>query len=155
MIPGDIIFTLQSRPCDGFERDNDDLIYTVRTVRVYNNIYVEFTIVITTVLQCAIPLSQAVGGVNTAVKTLDGRTLPVRAPYLTSNNAFVVVPGEGMPNRKVSYCTDNNYNSSPSSANVLELQGNTRGDLKIKFVPDFPERAEVVKILQRAEARRK
>jgi DnaJ-class molecular chaperone len=31
IIPGDIIFTLQSRACEGFERDNDDLIYTVST----------------------------------------------------------------------------------------------------------------------------
>ena len=35
VIPGDIVFTLQSRPSDGFERDGDDLLYKVASHLIY------------------------------------------------------------------------------------------------------------------------
>ena len=114
VIPGDIIFTLQSRPCDGFERDGDDLIYT-----------------------CSIPLSQAINGVNTTLRTLDDRQIPVRAPAVKSNT-IITITGEGMPNKKK----------------------RTKGDLKVKFAINIPdltstERAEIARILERAESRTK
>jgi DnaJ-class molecular chaperone len=88
------------------------------------------------VYTCSIPLSQALGGVNTSIKTLDDRVIPIKAPYAKSSTV-ITVPGEGMPNKKK----------------------RTRGDLRVKFNIDIPElssteRTEICRILERAQARR-
>eukprot|EP01039_Chlorochromonas_danica_P002950 gene2948-3218_t len=76
VIPADIVFTLQTKPHDRFERDGDDLIYT-----------------------CPVTLHDALTGVRTTVQSLDGRQLPVEARYVTPETVKLL-PGEGMPNSK-------------------------------------------------------
>jgi molecular chaperone DnaJ len=53
-------------------------------------------------LKCTIPvtLEDALRGVNTSIRTLDGRTLPVREPYVTPETTRTIA-GEGMMNQKV------------------------------------------------------
>jgi DnaJ family protein B protein 4 len=76
--PADIVFVLQTRPHAVFTRDGDDL-------------------------KCTLPvtLEDALRGVNTSIRTLDGRTLPIREPYVTPETTRII-SGEGMMNQKVS-----------------------------------------------------
>lgn len=76
VVPADIVFTLQTKPHDRFERDGDDLICV-----------------------CPIPLHEALTGVRTSVQTLDGRSLPIEMRSVTPETVKLV-PGEGMPNTK-------------------------------------------------------
>ncbi len=78
VIPSDIVFTLQSRPHDRFERDGDDLVYT-----------------------CPVTLADALTGVRTTVMSLDNRRIPIEARGVTPGT-IKVIAGEGMPNHKVS-----------------------------------------------------
>lgn len=76
VIPADIVFTLQTKPHDRFERDGDDLIHT-----------------------CTVDLADALTSVSTTVRTLDNRTLKIDARNVTPDTVKVVT-GEGMPNPK-------------------------------------------------------
>ena len=76
VIPADIVFTLQTKPHDRFERDGDDLIQT-----------------------CTVNLADALTSVSTTVRTLDNRTLRVEARHVTPDTVKVI-QGEGMPNPK-------------------------------------------------------
>jgi DnaJ-class molecular chaperone len=52
-------------------------------------------------LQCRITLHEAICGFKTTVQSLDGRTLRIEAPNVTPDT-IKILPGEGMPNSKVS-----------------------------------------------------
>lgn len=52
-------------------------------------------------LQCRITLHEALCGVRTTVQSLDGRMLRIEAPHVTPDTVKIL-PGEGMPNSKVS-----------------------------------------------------
>lgn len=75
-IPADIIFTLQTKPHDRFQREGDDL-----------------------VIQCPVSLYDALNGVRKSIQTLDNRQLVVDIPYIT-HNTVTLIPGEGIPNPK-------------------------------------------------------
>lgn len=96
IVPADIVFTLQTKPHDKFERDGDDLVY-----------------------KCQVPLADALSGVSTSIKSLDGRHIPVHCKYVTPQTV-VTVPNEGMLNKKK----------------------RQRGDLRIKFDVTFPARLQ-------------
>jgi len=76
IIPADIVFTLNTKPNENYQRDNDDLIYT------HN-----------------ITLADALSGVSASINALDGRRLPIKAKYITPQTV-ITVPSEGMPNKK-------------------------------------------------------
>jgi DnaJ-class molecular chaperone len=76
IIPADIIFTLETKPHDRFERSGDDLIY-----------------------KCPVSLHDALTGVRTSVQSLDDRTIPIEARHVTPETVKII-PGEGMPNAK-------------------------------------------------------
>jgi DnaJ homolog subfamily B member 4 len=76
IIPADIIFTLQTRPHDRFQRDGDDLIY-----------------------KCPVSLVDALTGVRATVKSLDNRDIQITCPSVTPQTVKVIT-GEGMPNLK-------------------------------------------------------
>jgi len=65
---------------------------------------------------CTISLTDALSGVNTAIPTLDSRSLPIKVPAVTPQT-IITVSGEGMMNKK--------------------KRG--RGDLKVKFNILFPD----------------
>lgn len=75
--PADIIFTIQGKPHDRFERDGDDLVY-----------------------ECSVTLYEALTGVRTSVTTLDNRVIPLEAKSVTPQTVKII-PGEGMPNNKL------------------------------------------------------
>lgn len=77
VIPADIVFTLQTKPHDRFERDGDDLIY-----------------------YATISLQEALCGVKLSVLTLDGRTIHVEMHHVNPDTVKIL-PGEGMVNAKV------------------------------------------------------
>jgi len=72
IVPGDIVFTLTTRPHDTYERRGDDLMTTV-----------------------PVTLLDAMEGVRTSVTTLDGRSLPIESHSLTPETE-IVIPQEGM-----------------------------------------------------------
>ena len=79
---------------------------------------------------CPVTLEQALTGVNTQVPTLDGRSLSVCLSNVTPETCHIV-RGKGMLNNKKK----------------------TRGDLKVKFLIQFPsvtpsQRERIVKILR-------
>jgi len=76
IIPADIVFTLQTKPHDRFERDGDDLIHKVN-----------------------ISLFEALCGVKVNVLTLDNRTVVVDLHHVTPDTVKIL-PGEGMINAK-------------------------------------------------------
>ena len=75
-IPADIIFTLQTKKHDRFERDGDDLIYTH-----------------------TLTLAEAICGTQFTITTLDGRQLPVSEDRASPRHVKVI-PGEGMYSAK-------------------------------------------------------
>lgn len=77
VIPADIIFTIQTKPHDRFQRDGDDLLYT-----------------------CKISLLDALSGNRQTVKSLDGRDISIDTRNCTSG-VVKIIPGEGMINAKV------------------------------------------------------
>lgn len=79
VIPADIIFVIKGSPHPVFTRDGDDL-----------NAIVD------------VSLEDAMRGVNTSIKTLDNRTLPIREKSVTPQTVKVF-HGEGMMNNKVSF----------------------------------------------------
>ena len=52
--------------------------------------------------QCPITLQQALCGFTSSVRTLDDRVLPIHETSVTPQSVKVI-PGEGMPNQKVSH----------------------------------------------------
>uniref|UniRef100_A0A7S0SR92 J domain-containing protein n=1 Tax=Chromulina nebulosa TaxID=96789 RepID=A0A7S0SR92_9STRA len=76
IIPADIIFTLQTKPHDRFERDGDDLIH-----------------------KCSVSLYEAFSGVRKTIQTLDSRQLVIEARSVCSDTVKLY-PNEGMPNTK-------------------------------------------------------
>jgi DnaJ family protein B protein 4 len=76
VIPADVIFTLETKPHDRFERSRDDLIY-----------------------KCPVSLHDALTGMCTTVQTLDGCTLTITARYVTPETVKII-RGEGIPNSR-------------------------------------------------------
>lgn len=78
VIPADIIFTLQVKPHDRFERSGDDLLYN-----------------------CRVPLEDAIApeGVRTTVRSLDNRQITITERNVTADTVKII-PGEGMINSK-------------------------------------------------------
>jgi len=76
VVPADIVFTLQTKPHDRFERDGDDLVH-----------------------ECAVSLADALTGVSTSVRTLDNRVVKIEARHVAPDTVKII-PGEGMPNQK-------------------------------------------------------
>jgi DnaJ family protein B protein 4 len=76
VIPADIIFVIVCKPHPVFTREGDDL-HAVLDV----------------------PLEDAMRGVSTSVKTLDGRSIAVREPFATPQTVKII-SGEGMMNNK-------------------------------------------------------
>ena len=74
--PADIVFTVQTKLHNQFERDGDDLIYTI-----------------------SVPLANALQGTSSTIKTLDNRELSINLPYITPQTVKLI-PGEGMKNKK-------------------------------------------------------
>jgi len=75
--PADIIFVVQTRPHEYFERDGDDLIYN-----------------------CPVTLEQAICGFSTSVRTLDDRVIPIQEVNGVNPQTVKIIAGEGMPNQK-------------------------------------------------------
>ncbi len=76
IIPADIIFVIQAKPHERFERDGDNLIY-----------------------HCPVTLYEALCGVRTTVQHLDGRVLNIDVKHVTPDTVKII-PAEGMPNSK-------------------------------------------------------
>eukprot|EP01036_Dinobryon_divergens_P022631 gene22629-30906_t len=76
VIPADIVFTLQTKPHDRYERVDDDLVQTI-TISLY----------------------EALCGVKLNVLTLDGRTIQLDLNHVTPDTVKIL-PGEGMVNAK-------------------------------------------------------
>ena len=77
MIPADIVFTIQTKPHDRFEREGDHLIYTF-----------------------PIDLKDAIyGSISSSIHTLDGRNVRFETRNVTPDT-IKLIPGEGMPNSK-------------------------------------------------------
>lgn len=76
IIPADIVFTLQTKPHERFERVDDDLIQTI-TISLY----------------------EALCGAKVSVLTLDGRTVNLELNHVTPDTVKIL-PGEGMVNAK-------------------------------------------------------
>ncbi|KAJ1405672.1 hypothetical protein B484DRAFT_214172 [Ochromonadaceae sp. CCMP2298] len=74
--PGDVIFTLKTKPHPLFSREGDNL----------NHV-------------CRVTLSEALSGVSKTVTSLDGRVLNITARSVTPDKVKTL-PGEGMPNSK-------------------------------------------------------
>eukprot|EP00898_Chlorokybus_atmophyticus_P004589 jgi/Chlat1/5130/Chrsp33S05132 len=72
--PADIVFEIDEKPHETFQRDGNDLIYTVTA-----------------------PLASALTGVTVPVTTLDNRQLKVQVTDIISPGYEKVVRGEGMP----------------------------------------------------------
>jgi len=88
IIPADIVFTLQTKPHDRFEREGDDLIHKV-----------------------SISLYEALCGVKVNVLTLDNRNIAVDMHHVTPDTVKIL-PGEGMINAKVRVLIDYLYIST-------------------------------------------
>eukprot|EP00349_Pseudokeronopsis_sp_Brazil_P000267 CAMPEP_0202962026 /NCGR_PEP_ID=MMETSP1396-20130829/6119_1 /ASSEMBLY_ACC=CAM_ASM_000872 /TAXON_ID= /ORGANISM="Pseudokeronopsis sp., Strain Brazil" /LENGTH=371 /DNA_ID=CAMNT_0049682313 /DNA_START=33 /DNA_END=1148 /DNA_ORIENTATION=- len=76
IIPADIVFILETKPHERFERHGDDLVYT-----------------------CPVSLHDALTGLHTSVTTLDGRQVSIDVRHVTPETVKII-PGEGMPNSK-------------------------------------------------------
>lgn len=101
-----VIFVIQTKPHTIYTREDDDLIATID-----------------------ITLHQALTGISTSIKTLDGRSIPIKLPY-AEPSTIKIIPAEGMPNQK----------------------SGTRGDMKVKFNIKFPtlnsdERSRIANML--------
>ena len=77
VIPADIVFTLRCKPHPVYARDGDNLL-----------------------LKIDVKLEEAMRGLSTSIKTLDGRTIPLREPFVTPQTTKTI-SGEGMMNTKV------------------------------------------------------
>jgi len=93
VLPADIVFVVKTKPHDRFTREGDHLLY-----------------------ECKVSLLEAISGVTTTVKSLDGRDIRIHANYVTPDTVKMI-PAEGMPNSKT----------------------RTKGDLKVSFKIIFPE----------------
>eukprot|EP01038_Epipyxis_sp_PR26KG_P008015 gene8015-10862_t len=105
VIPADIIFTLQTKPHDRFERDGDDLIYT-----------------------CPVSLHDALCGVTATVSTLDGRSLPIKMSTVKPDT-IKLIPGEGMPNSKKKTKGDLKIKFNIAFPDLNESERNQIGDI--------------------------
>ncbi|GIL67679.1 hypothetical protein Vafri_21012 [Volvox africanus] len=94
----------------------------------------------------AVPLVDALTGGDTAITTLDGRTLVLKlGPACLQPFSERVVRGEGMPilpSRKAARGGGagggGGGNGGPAAAAVSTLEGTTRGDLHVRFEVSFP-----------------
>ena len=77
VIPADIVFTIQTKPHDRFQRDGDDLIY-----------------------KCNVSLYDALNGFRKTVTSLDNREIVIESGSI-NGDATKIIPGEGMINTKV------------------------------------------------------
>ena len=80
VIPADIIFTIHAKAHDRFTRDGDDLLY-----------------------KCPVTLNEALNGFKKTVLSLDNREIQIIETRPLTGDAMKIIPGEGMPNLKVSY----------------------------------------------------
>lgn len=107
--PGALIFELDEIPHPAFVRQGHDLHYDV-----------------------TITLTEALIGVDRAVRQLDGRIIPIKTSGVTVPNQVLLIPGEGMPN------PDNSGDA---------------GNMVVRFWVDFPssltdaQRKDVIQLL--------
>lgn len=76
VVPADIVFILKTKPHAKFKREGDNLCY-----------------------ECPVTLHEALTGVNKTLRTLDGRTIRIEAPYVAPDT-IKTIANEGMPNSK-------------------------------------------------------
>lgn len=76
-IAADIVFTMQTKPHDRFERQSDDLLHT-----------------------CSISLAEALNGFKKTVQSLDNRPITIEASNISGTDYVKIIPGEGIINAK-------------------------------------------------------
>lgn len=73
-LPADLVFVIDEKPHDLYERDSNDLIVNQK-----------------------VTLAEALGGTSVSLTTLDGRNLSIAVTDIISPGFELVVPKEGMP----------------------------------------------------------
>eukprot|EP00366_Plasmodium_knowlesi_P003018 XP_002260515.1 DNAJ like protein, putative [Plasmodium knowlesi strain H] len=75
--PGDLIFKVETKEHDRFEREGNNLVY-----------------------KCHVPLDKALTGFQFTVKSLDNREINIRVDDIVTPNSRRMIPKEGMPYSK-------------------------------------------------------